>query len=754
MRRKGLIRWVLGIPVLVAVLILIIIFYEPEKDGITRAMAAKSVALAVQSPEELKAWQKEYGASHFEARTLGQWYVGYLDYLYEHGYLDEDETPADEATAEGLLTYGEAARLTGQISPKLKSQIRVSKQNYNDPYPEDQWWLLYDSLIGAVDSADPVVKTTVMIYGTPGNVQEASAWTAYTNLGTLYFRGLVLDAYIDHKLEAYVRGNELIHVLADKGSDVVYSNVWLVDGHEDSLEVYLGDITRTIPFQKTSKKTGEMIHNLADIHLTDGEVTKVSIKRERITGKILAVNEDGIEIEGYGVLPLDDEYKILKVYGDLQRQQLKDLLVGYDLQEFVVAKGKICAALTVRRFEADVIRVLLMDSGYQRIYHPEVTMYCDGAVKLIQGEQEDTVAAGETLTFQAGDERLRSGRLILEPQAGCEITVRSMERTLGNPGYGGRLELVDTAEGLVLINQLYMEDYLKKVVPSEMPSEYEKEALKAQAVCARTYAYMQIQGNTYSQLGAHVDDSTNFQVYNNVETDSRAEAAVQETYGKMLLCEGQPISAYYYSTSCGTTTDAGVWGSEPEKTPYLRSVGLQPGRKDLELTSEKAFSSFIKNQDYPSYDSSYALYRWRVTTNSSILTENIGGVGTVTDIQVTERGAGGVAKTLLVTGSEGEKTITGQNSIRAALGDARLTLISKNGKESKDWRSLPSGFLTIEDGGMDNNGVQVFVIYGGGYGHGVGMSQNGAQGMAKAGMSYEDILKFFYDGVTVEEMGE
>lgn len=754
MKRKGLIGWVLGIPALVVVLMLIIIFYESEKDGITRAMAAKSVALAVQSPAELEAWQKEYGASHFAAGALSQWYVGYLDYLYEHGYLDEAETPADEATAEGLLTYGEAARLTGQISPKLKSQIRVSKQNYNDPYPEEQWWFLYDSLIQAADTANPVVKTAVMIYGTPLNVQEASAWTAYTNLGMLYFRGLALDAYIDHKLEAYIRGNELIYVLADKGSDVVYSNVWLADGNEDSLEVYLGDLTRTIPFRKTSKKAGEMIHNLADLHLSEGKVTKVSVKKERITGKILSVNEEGIEIEGYGVLPLDHEYKILKVYGDLQRQQLKDLLVGYDLQEFVVAQGRICAALTVRRFEADVIRVLLKDSGYQGNYHPEVTVHCDGAMKLIQGEQEDTVAAGETLTFQTGDERLQHGRLILEPQSGREITVRPMERTLGNPGYGGRLELMDTAEGLVLINQLYMEDYLKKVVPSEMPTEYEKEALKAQAVCARTYAYMQIQSNTYSRLGAHVDDSTNFQVYNNVKTDSRAEAAVQETYGKMLLYEGQPISAYYYSTSCGTTTDAGVWGSEPEKTPYLKSVGLQPGRKTLELTSESAFSAFIKNQDYPSFDSSYALYRWRVTTDSGILTENIDGVGTVTDIRVTERGAGGVARTLLVTGSGGEKTITGQNNIRAALGDARLTLISKNGKESKDWQSLPSGFLTIEDGGKNEAGEQVFVIYGGGYGHGVGMSQNGAQGMAKAGMSYEAILRFFYDGVTVGEMTE
>ena len=80
-----------------------------------------------------------------------------------------------------------------------------------------------------------------------------------------------------------------------------------------------------------------------------------------------------------------------------------------------------------------------------------------------------------------------------------------------------------------MINELYLEDYLKKVVPSEMPASYEKEALKTQAVCARTYAYRQIQGNTYGAYGADVDDSTSFQVYNNTQTNERTDQAVDET---------------------------------------------------------------------------------------------------------------------------------------------------------------------------------------------------------------------------------
>ena len=117
----------------------------------------------------------------------------------------------------------------------------------------------------------------------------------------------------------------------------------------------------------------------------------------------------------------------------------------------------------------------------------------------------------------------------------------------------------------------------------------------------------------------------------------------------------------------------------------------------------------------------------------------------MTGLQITERGGGGVAKKLLVTGTEGEKTISGQNAIRAALGDESLVITKKDGKTVTGWGSLPSGFLTVEDAG---NGK--FQIFGGGFGHGAGMSQNGAQAMAKSGMKCEEILKFFYDGVSVE----
>ena len=738
MRNHKLIGWVVGIPLLVIILILVIVLQEPDKAGISRAMAAKSVALALQSPDELKTWQKEYKSSFFPAETQKQWYVPYLDYLYGEGILESEEIPADEEHALQELTYQEAAEMMGKLSPELKRLVRADRKNAKKPFPEEQWWLLYDSVLRKLDPDGEIRLEQVLIYATPETMAGTPAWTAHTNLGALTFYGLVLDPLADHQLKAYVRDSEIIHVTEDMGSDTEYRNVWILDGDENGLLVYLGDIERRIPFRKKTGKTEKMLHHMADLKMENGKISKVSLKTETITGKVLSVQEDAIELEGYGEIPLDSEYKVLKTYGGMERKQLSDILVGYGTEEFIVAKGNVCGILITREFQAETIRVLIMNKGFQGLYHSTLTLVCSGPMKVIQGEKEKRLKAGEAFTVRTGDRQLRDGRMILEPETGGEITVRS---------YTGRMEIVEGEGGLVLVNELYLEDYLKRVVPSEMPSSYEKEALKAQAICARTYAYMQLQSNTYSQYGAHVDDSTNFQVYNNTENSIQASEAVQDTYGKMLLYDGKPITAYYFSTSCGTTSDASVWGSDPEAVPYLKGVALQPGRETLDLSSNEAFSAFIKNEDIKSYDSAYPFYRWNVKTSREILSANIDGVGTVTGLQITERGGGGVAKKLLVTGTEGEKTISGQNSIRAALGDESLVITKKDGKTVTGWGSLPSGFISIEDIGNGD-----FQIFGGGFGHGAGMSQNGAQAMAKSGMKCEEILKFFYDGVSVEVM--
>ena len=172
-----------------------------------------------------------------------------------------------------------------------------------------------------------------------------------------------------------------------------------------------------------------------------------------------------------------------------------------------------------------------------------------------------------------------------------------MEKSYGNPEYRGTLEVALQDEGLLLINDVLIEEYLYAVVPSEMPNRFGVEALKVQAVCARSYAYRQLLNNSYSRYGAHVDDSVNYQVYNNVQEKEEATEAVRETYGEVASYDGNPITTYYYSTSCGHTSDNSVWGGNPDSCPYLVSETVNPDREETDLSDEETFAEYIRNDN-------------------------------------------------------------------------------------------------------------------------------------------------------------
>lgn len=754
MRKSKIMGWFLGIPSLVVVLIIIIVFSEPERDGISRAMAYKAAVLSRTDVDTLKN-EPDTETSYFSEKDKGQWYVKYMDYLYRENLLDPELTPPEAKTAEGWLTYGEAADLVSGISEDLSGYVKVTKQNRKKHYPKEQWWYLYDEIRKKSDPDHAVVSRKLKIYGTPLNVEEASPWTVYTNEGVLGFDGLSLDSYIDNEIAVLMRGTEIIRVENLVSVDVVYRNVWLTSASDKEVEGYVGAVTRQFEVKKSLKKPEDMANTVADIYLTEGKLKKVVLKKEKISGKILEVKDESIEIQGYGAVPLDENFNVYKLYGEFKRQNKSDILVGYDMQEFVVADGKLCAALSVRPFEAEMIRVLVMSTGFKNLFHDSITLTAESQSRLINDDKEKNLEAGESITISLDDIMLEAGRIIIEPVDGVHgIIVNSIERAQGTPVYPGRLEIKREQEGLVLVNELYMEDYLKRVVPSEMPASYEKEALKAQAVCARSYAYKQIRGNSYRQYGAHVDDSTRFQVFNNVNTDTNTDTAVNETYGKLLLYQGTVLEAYYFSTSCGYTTDGTVWGADLSSVPYLKSVSVAPTSSDVDLTSNVNFSDFIKNKSYPSYESGFALYRWNTSITSRQLEQKVTDIGTITKMTMKERGLGGIGKVLEIEGTEGTKTIIGQGQIRSTLGNPELVINKNDGKTMTGSDTIPSAFIAIERSEPDADHVTTFTIYGGGFGHGVGMSQNGAQGMAKTGMNYKEILTAFYDGAEVKEIGE
>lgn len=350
------------------------------------------------------------------------------------------------------------------------------------------------------------------------------------------------------------------------------------------------------------------------------------------------------------------------------------------------------------------IRVVLMDSSYESYYHPSVTV-------LTQGERK---------TYTPQSDALLEGPLIL-PEEEEGICVESLQRQEGAPVYQGTLEIHKREQGLVLVNELPLEEYLKAVVPSEMPSTYEKEALMAQAVCARTYACKQMEEGRMKEYGGDVDDSVNFQVYGNIASKESAAQAVELTRGKVLCQDGMLIQAYYFSTSPGVTSTDEVWGAT-EAASYLKSVTC-------------------------AFDQESPWSTWQVSIPWDVLKErakNWLGEDALKTLEITRKNQSGAVTGLRIAGENQEHTLQEEYSIREFLSPKGISLTQKNGNTEEGGNLLPSAYFT-----MDVVPDAEVRIQGKGYGHGVGMSQNAANEMALEGYSYEEILRYFFNNVEI-----
>ncbi len=373
------------------------------------------------------------------------------------------------------------------------------------------------------------------------------------------------------------------------------------------------------------------------------------------------------------------------------------------------------------------IRVLIMTNGYANIVHPSVEMSSASGFCITFGDQTQEAGPEQPLTFAPDDPRFQSGQIRVSAKDGGEIALNSIQRGCGTPSYAGVIELRTTAEGIAVINELPVETYLCRVVPSEMPYTYELEALKAQAVCARSYAYQQMQSFAYPEYEAHVNDSTDYQVYGNSLPQEATNQAVAETGGQVVRYQDRLVTTYYYSTSCGKTAGVEAWGTAPNaENQYLQSVEVKDEQGD--------------------YEAGLPWYRWEAKipagTLSALISQNTGtNVGTLQSVEVTKSGAGGVALQICATGDAGSVTVDTENKIRRALGGSGYEIVNQAGTAAASTALLPSAFFTIRREG------DVFIISGGG--HGIGMSQNGANEMAKKGKNYIDILTMFFREVSV-----
>ncbi len=446
---------------------------------------------------------------------------------------------------------------------------------------------------------------------------------------------------------------------------------------------------------------------------------------------------------------------------------LLSLFLGVVPSAFAADEATVLGApITTNR----IISVGISDNSFQRYYYAENTFYATD--KLIIKEKN----SGKTIKEIEADIPVRvvmknnlfdiyiDNKLVekeIQPPMTLSTTnsglvgVYNLKRA-GKPAlYRGSFELVKPKckENMFLTNNvLNLETYLRGVVPNEMPVRFGLEALKAQAVAARNYT---IRPREIKYHEFDVCDSVACQVYFGANTESPlATRAVGETRGLVAQYKDEIILALYSSTAGGYTEEyeSAFLPRKPEFHPYLSAV--PDNAKIKPLDKDKDALEFYKSTPL-TFDNESPYFRWKREWTKDelekVLKENLPSAyksgyskpelknpedfGNLKEIKITKRGKSGKIVSMEIITDKNTFVVEKELTIRRLF--------------KKDGKAMPSANMAFEQVQDEDGNLSLITVYGGGFGHGVGMSQFGAGAMSKNGASFDQILKHYYQGTTL-----
>ena len=321
---------------------------------------------------------------------------------------------------------------------------------------------------------------------------------------------------------------------------------------------------------------------------------------------------------------------------------------------------------------------------------------------------------------QKGKRQQTTERRVFKPSDGC-IVIATDKASLNKACYEGEFVLTANGNKINAINVIDIEKYLRGVVPYEIGrlDESKFEALKAQAVAARTYAYKHF-GSRKAQ-GFDVYADTRDQVYKGIHSASDVtDKAVRETEGVVMTYNGEFITAYYHSTCGGETEGVATWGRPNH--PYLQNKpDIRPD--GTPWCRESNYTEWTREFDESELRDLFQI-------NAKEAKANVPSFSSIHSMNILDTLKSGRIHTLEITTNNGKFT---------AKADKIRWLFKRGGT------ILPSSFFRIH-----RNGDQ-WILKGKGFGHGVGLCQMGARARAQAGQSYIQILTHYYPGITLEK---
>jgi SpoIID/LytB domain protein len=359
-------------------------------------------------------------------------------------------------------------------------------------------------------------------------------------------------------------------------------------------------------------------------------------------------------------------------------------------------------------------------------------------------------ASGRTQTDEG---TLLPDKVTLEPLPNSKTSfiVKSVEYARGfawagaaDRQYRGKLEISLHKGGLKIVNIVNLEEYLYSVVPSEMSTSFPAEALDAQAILARSYALATARSNKPHEAdGYDLCDGQHCQVYSGASGEyAKTTNAVDRTRGIVLAYSGEIARPLFHSTCGGhtqTVTELKGWG----EAPYLTGVVDAPADV-IFPSSPLGLERWIKSSPdvYCNRSSGGPSpeFRWFRIIPAVFIREKMErqfGIGSLLEVSVVRRNSSGYVNSLIVRGTKGSVLLEREGEVRRFLGIGPLR----------------SGLYWLETKFGIGGSPEEFVVYGGGWGHGVGMCQIGAGEMARRGLKHVEILEHYYGKTQLKNLG-
>lgn len=741
---------------------------------VNRATVSKMMSLAGYSKKEILALDN---VINFKDVDEDNWYNKYINCAYIKG--DMSGVLEDKFDPYGNLTITQTQHLINKYDKNKK--IKIDNTNKDKPISYALWNSIYLEMI----KNENIKQEELVILATKETNKTLKDDYVITDKGLFSFEGIDINLYINTKIKVLVRENEVLSIIEVLETEPTLKRVYIENEANNNIDIFVGGARKRLHIKNENIQLQDN-GILADIKFKDNELLQIDYYKQTNRGIINRLDENTIRLNNTNYV-LDEDFKIYSnINNNITISDKNNLIIGQDIATYFTKgnENKIYGAIIDTNPVYNNIRVAINDSTYKNLYFNEIKLKATSGLKVfVKGEEKNlkNIHIKNNQDFSIGKNEI----IIIEANNENEgIIFENLKRGYEQPVFYGKIEISKINDKYIVINEIHIEKYLESVLATNSNGNNNEEMLKALAVMYRTLAINYINENNLKYIGANLDDSSKYIGYNNKKTEEIFKNPVVATKGKVLLNENNVIKPTYFSYSSGVTANSGeIWYDKEYYSYPATNKAYLLHIKDFEeniyenLQDDINANIFFKTKDINSVEKDSNWFRWSTTLeesdilkinnnvkelyktekhflktleNGKYIYKPIEELGKIKDINVKKRGEAGNIMEIEIIGDKNTVLISSDLIIKKVF--TLKSVINNKGDIVENVNILPSTYFVF-DKIYDNNGyLKKFTIYGGGYGHGVGLSIYGANQMAKNGKNYEEILLKYYSNTNIIEI--